>query len=689
MRIGLLLNILDEEYQLSFYRGMAKRAKEMGIELVCFQRDNVSFSKYSSAFPKSSFFALDGLIVLTSVIVDKFEIKNRLEVQKLWGDIPVISVGQKIEGVPSIISQSEKAMKELVNHLIDDHSYRNFVFIGGREKHQDTIEREYVFCSTIDSLKIKYPELNYCIIRGDFTEESAIHAISEHVEKNHARKIDSIICANDNMAIGVNKYIKINHPDCIDENCAVTGFDDIPQASLEYPPLTTVRQPMDDMGVKALDTIVNVINGKEVKMVDYIDSEFIIRGSCGCNYEQNRISISDLKMNMAHMQYNYLRSEQQLRLLSHMCQDLNSVYSIQEMRSFIDRNLQLFDIRDFCILSFTENKKSVSSYVYPLYVRKNGVMDSKYYLAEKIQIKDFLLDFSDWSDTYAFKYLYLGSSTIGGILYKAKEDLHPYICSVSINIAQTINRLKMIEEEFKHADKLEKEVQKRTKELVESNNRRIEVEAQVLRVSEAERQRFSTDLHDDICQRLAGISMLCKSYARKSEPVEKSEMNELVELITDTLQRTRQYAHNSYPVELESLGMNHSLNNLCASFEVQSGIKCNYEWNLQKNLDFTSLQKLNIFRIIQESLHNVMKHSKADTVTVSIDSVKDYVIVGVRDNGIGISNLENVTDKQKKSSGNGGLGLNSMQYRADQIGAMFEIKPNLPKGTCVELKIFP
>ena len=57
---------------------------------------------------------------------------------------------------------------------------------------------------------------------------------------------------------------------------------------------------------------------------------------------------------------------------------------------------------------------------------------------------------------------------------------------------------------------MEEEISKRTKELIEANNRRIQVEAEVLKITEIERQRFSTDLHDDICQRLAGISMLCK-----------------------------------------------------------------------------------------------------------------------------------------------------------------------------------
>ena len=275
------------------------------------------------------------------------------------------------------------------------------------------------------------------------------------------------------------------------------------------------------------------------------------------------------------------------------------------------------------------------------------------------------------------------------------------MCSISVDIAQTILRLKNREEEFKYAETLEKEVQARTKELLESNNRRMEVEAQVLKISEAERQRFSTDLHDDICQRLAGISMLCRSYSNREAPLEKDEMVELASLISDTLQRTRQYAHNSYPVELESLGMNHSLNNLCASFGNQSGIKCVYEWNIFSDIHFDSLQKLNIFRIIQEALHNVLKHANATEVYVKVEEEKDFILVTVKDNGVGFS-IKSEKNQESSVKTNPdeieilsakdvakGIGLNSMQYRADQINASFKIKKNKPCGTCVELKVFP
>ena len=95
---------------------------------------------------------------------------------------------------------------------------------------------------------------------------------------------------------------------------------------------------------------------------------------------------------------------------------------------------------------------------------------------------------------------------------------------------------------------------------------------------------------------------------------------------------------------------------------------------------FDKLQKLNIFRIIQEALHNVSKHSKAHNVKVELVKEKSLVQVRIVDDGVGVT----VTEDGKIQRG---LGLNSMEYRANQIGAVFEIRKNDPAGTCIEVQL--
>ena len=686
MRIGVVLNILDEEYQISVYKGIVQKAQEMGIELVCFQQENIRITEDEpvSRFPNKEFFDLDGIILITSVITGNAEFITRADVERVWGNLPVVSVGQKIEGIPSVLIETEDSMKQLVEHLIITHNYRKFLFISGAEDHPDAEVREQIFIKTMEAYRPWFTDLEYTLKRGYFTEVAAIRAMGEYMDEVK-RLPDVVVCANDNMAIGVYKYFKINCNALKTKECAVTGFDDIPQARFEIPSLTTVHQPLNEIGSKSMELMDKLVNGEKIPDQVFIESRVVFRKSCGCKGGKDDFA-SDEEQFRA-MQANYVQSETLLRMVSHIGQDLNYGETLGALKYVVRQNLNQLGLNNFCILRFSDDKGkglySKNIPVDPLFVRRSGAECYEFDREMKMPLGQFYRRFYEidaaTKPSMILKYLYAGNELIGCIFYEADENILPYLSSIAINIAHGLNRITIAEERRKRSEFLEREVNERTKELVEANNRRMEVEAEILKISELERQRFSNDLHDDICQRLAGISMLCRSYSNQSQPVEKSQMLELAQLIGETLQTTRQYAHNSYPVELESLGMNHSLSNLCDSFAVQSGIKCKYEWAVPKGLHFDKTQKLNIFRIIQEALHNVMKHSKAESVLVSVRMEAKKTLVQVIDDGVGFVN--NTQDAGK------GLGVNSMQYRANQIGAAFVIKPNKPKGTCVQLSI--
>ena len=686
MRIGLVLNVLDEEYQISVYKGIKKRALEQNVDLICFQLENTGFTPESfiSKLPDKDYFNVDGIILLTSVLVDNNEINEREDVEKVFGNIPVVSVGQKIEGIPSFLVKTDDSMAEMVRHLVFDHNYKNFLYLAGAKNHHDAIIREKHFVESVDFYKKEKPDLNYFIKRGNFTEASAINEMNDYFNEHKNADLDCVVCANDNMAIGVYKFFKMNRDNPLVKKCAVTGFDDIAQGKFEIPSLTTIHQPLDELGSNALDTLLAMLKNEKYELINYSDSSLVLRNSCGCKKNENDVNSDNY---MDEMQSNYVRSEQMLRLVTHIGQDLNYVETTSGLKYLVNMIMAQLDVKNFCVLSFENQNQDLSDLnlevVKPVFVRRNGVFYYEFNGNKKTSLGAFYKQLMDYDDikpkTQAFKFLYSGNEIIGGVFYDSSDYTLPYLCLIAINIAQTLNRIAVSDERKKNYQYLEKEIEERTKELVEANNRRMEVEAEVLRISELERQRFSNDLHDDICQRLAGISMLCRSYSNQANPIKKEEMVELAELISDTLQTTRQYAHNSYPVELENLGMNHSISNLCASFEKQSGITCDYIWNLKDDSVFSKTEKLNIFRIIQEALHNVMKHAKATSVEVSLNSLKGKVIVKIADDGCGLNIFSKDEDK--------GLGLNSMQYRANQIDAGFRIYANEPTGTCVEIEL--
>ena len=212
MRIGFVLNILDEEYQISIYEGIKAKAIEYGIEVICFQQEYHDFiSEIDFKYLYSpEYFNLDGIIMLSSVILDKTEVTDRKELEFYWGKIPVVSLGQIIKDVPSVMVQTDSSMKNLLDHLIVDHKYRNFLFISGSIRHQDAKRREEFFKKTFEEYAEEIPHLQYRLRHGLFTERAAMEVMETFVHENPDFKPDAIVCANDNMAIGVYKYLKIH-----------------------------------------------------------------------------------------------------------------------------------------------------------------------------------------------------------------------------------------------------------------------------------------------------------------------------------------------------------------------------------------------------------------------------------------------------------------------------------------------
>jgi len=195
------------------------------------------------------------------------------------------------------------------------------------------------------------------------------------------------------------------------------------------------------------------------------------------------------------------------------------------------------------------------------------------------------------------------------------------------------------------------------------------------------------DMHDDICQRLAGISMMCRGMA-----MQNPQLKDLSGLIDETLVRTRQYVHNSFPVELESLGMKQGIEQLCCTTERQGcgTLKVPFSWNVKGDIKLGRSAKINVYRIIQEAIHNAVKHAHASEIAVTVSQTETALDISITDNGTGNTAIASTGQKissRKHKSPSLGIGLNSMKYRADQMGGTCRIVSSEKSGTSVNLHI--
>lgn len=676
-RIGLVLKYLDEEYQASIFKGVAKEAERLGLEMICIQGDQFDESVTDkTAFFPSPAFPLDGIIFLSSILLD-FNHTLPEVLRNTFGPRPLVSIGTALKGIPSIIAETAEPMANLIEHLFDTHGYRNFLHLGGPVGNQDSLVREDAIRR---ALKRKESITDPCTLKVFnaklFSETAGLRLIQNYCKENPHRNVDVILAGSDNMAVGILKYLRAGAPSDWAE-CPITGFDDIPLSGSKSLALTTVHQPTELMGVAAVQTLQDMFNGIIPPDLQEIHGQTIIRNSCGCTGYTPSIQ----QLVTGHS----LQREQFLRDVSYFGQEIMATSSIKKLTRPLTEFLTNVGTHDFALVLYTEleNQMPVAG---KIVLHGNPLMGINH-LEENLvydiyEIFDRLLKIpAQLEKPRCLFNLRSGESCLGFMLYSVDQSAHSYMSVSGMFLSHAIKRISEMENEQDHARNLEREVEKQTRELKAEGRRRRAVEEEVLKISDLERLRFSLDLHDDICQRLAAMTMVCKNGAEQN-PILKT----LFKMATDTLQKTRQYAHDSFPVEIDTLDISDALKRLCR--DMDTGVKTSVSYKQLGNIvPLTREQKINIFRIAQEALQNVIKHSNAQKAVVQLNYNDSIISLIIRDDGDGYTASQPKTMVGKNNRRPRGLGIRSMEYRAHQLEGTFNITSTAKQGTEIQVTI--
>ncbi|MDZ4403611.1 response regulator [Prosthecobacter sp.] len=205
---------------------------------------------------------------------------------------------------------------------------------------------------------------------------------------------------------------------------------------------------------------------------------------------------------------------------------------------------------------------------------------------------------------------------------------------------------------------------------------RQRLEREILQISEREQQRIGRDLHDDLGQQLAGLSILTtvltRTLAGRAAP-EVPAAAKISDLLKEAVAMTRRLARGLHPVAPEPDGLVSALHDLAARMTGLFHIDCQFDCPtaVQVNDNTTATH---LYRIAQEAVSNAVKHGHARQVRIGLSSDAETLTLTVKDDGGGISGL----DPQRQ-----GMGLRIMHYRADMIGARVSIANQTSGGTCV------
>ena len=225
-------------------------------------------------------------------------------------------------------------------------------------------------------------------------------------------------------------------------------------------------------------------------------------------------------------------------------------------------------------------------------------------------------------------------------------------------------------------NELEERVRVRTEALAREVQERVRLQRELLETSEREQRRIGRELHDGLCQHLTGMSLASHSLSRrlsKTAPTEEAAANQLVNLMEGAIEMTRSLSRGLNPVEVEVGRLADNFRELAESVSARTKVDCRFEC-VGGTPKLEVLVATHLYRIAQEAIANAVQHGKAKRVDIRLASVDDEVVLTVMDNGSG----GRETFKEKD-----GLGLQLMKYRADLIGAVFNLGQAGDSGTRV------
>jgi diguanylate cyclase (GGDEF)-like protein len=295
MNIALYISMFENEFSYAVCEGAFLGAKEIDANLFILPAGikdavyddydaNCYRYQYNTLYSLTKSHGFDAIILEYGSITSFLNEKERRKFLKSLGqNTPIILLAGEERGYSSVAINNKAGLEEVILHLIEHHKCKKIGFVSGPiETNQDARERLEVYTQTMDTHGLECTD--DWVVYGNFSEfceEEAEKLLDRHPD------IEAIVCANDQMAVGVYKVLE-KHGLVPGKDVLVTGFDNSPVAMLLEPHLTTVKSDIKELAYRAMMECANVVDRNEVKA--YVDSKLLTMNSCGCGDDLYEVS---------------------------------------------------------------------------------------------------------------------------------------------------------------------------------------------------------------------------------------------------------------------------------------------------------------------------------------------------------------------------------------------------------------
>lgn len=211
------------------------------------------------------------------------------------------------------------------------------------------------------------------------------------------------------------------------------------------------------------------------------------------------------------------------------------------------------------------------------------------------------------------------------------------------------------------------------------SERRSELAQQLISMQESTFRSISMELHDDFGQILTAIGVMLQRADRKS-----GDLFEIREIVQATLEKVRSLSHALHPVVLDEVGLESALDIYLPEFEKRTGIEVRYE-KTGEGRELNHELSIHLYRVTQEALNNVARHSNSKSAAVRLRFVPEAVVLEIQDEGIGFQGQQKGAAFQERPMH--GLGLVSMRERAGLVNGAIEFADGETGGALVRVTV--
>lgn len=203
--------------------------------------------------------------------------------------------------------------------------------------------------------------------------------------------------------------------------------------------------------------------------------------------------------------------------------------------------------------------------------------------------------------------------------------------------------------------------------------RQKRLEREIIEIVDREKERLGRDLHDGLCQTLAGIAALSATQSRRLAGAQSVVAAEITGLLRAAIAEAQGLARGLAPSGLKEGGLSRALAALAGNVRHQFHVSCGFEGDRPIRRLRPEIEA-HLYRIAQEAVSNAVTHGRADRIDINLNGEGGRGLLSVRDDGVGLP--QDVTDQD-------GIGLHTMAYRSRLIGATLELRRRAQGGTVV------